>query len=349
MSRFATSWRVAWQGAVDPDGASGFAHHGVAVLADGRVVAFEAAGDAVLVLAPDGTALERWPSGLVTGHGITVDGSADAPVLWVADPGRRKVPDGSGGLRLCQLGPGQVVALTTSGRWIDGLPAPGPPHDRHGPYAPTSIAIDTTGHRWVADGYGQSLVHRFAPDGTHLGGLTGTEGAGRFACPHALAIDDRGPEPLLVVADRGNGRLQWFGLDGTFRRAVTVGLSAPSDVAVVGDLLVVADLHARLVVLDGADRVVGELGADPSAPADAGWPNALDAAGGVIAPSPPSARFRSPHALAVNAEGALYVAEWLIGGRMTRLDPMDHPPTPATPATPSTILTLTPTTPEVLR
>jgi hypothetical protein len=31
-------------------------------------------------------------------------------------------------------------------------------------------------------------------------------------------------------------------------------------------------------------------------------------------------RFNSPHGLATDASGAIYVSEWLIGGRFTKLE-----------------------------
>ncbi len=51
-----------------------------------------------------------------------------------------------------------------------------------------------------------------------------------------------------------------------------------------------------------------------------GWPNAKNAAGEVVRPpSLTAGKFNSPHGLAADLEGNLYVAEWLIGGRYTQL------------------------------
>jgi len=52
-----------------------------------------------------------------------------------------------------------------------------------------------------------------------------------------------------------------------------------------------------------------------------GWPNNRDAGGELI----PTAllepgRFSSPHGMAVDAQGNLYIAEWLIGGRFIKLE-----------------------------
>ena len=51
-----------------------------------------------------------------------------------------------------------------------------------------------------------------------------------------------------------------------------------------------------------------------------GWPNALSG-DDRIAPAhlPDSYEFNSPHSLATDADGNLYVSEWLIGGRYAKL------------------------------
>ena len=73
-------------------------------------------------------------------------------------------------------------------------------------------------------------------------------------------------------------------------------------------------------MLDASDRLVGYLG-DNGAVADTpGWPNSLGYEG-----APTRSRnlatglFNSPHGVAADADGNLYVAEWLIGGRYVKL------------------------------
>ena len=51
-----------------------------------------------------------------------------------------------------------------------------------------------------------------------------------------------------------------------------------------------------------------------------GWPNALsNDARAVRATLSDSYEFNSPHSLATDTDGNLYVSEWLVGGRYTKL------------------------------
>jgi hypothetical protein len=71
----------------------------------------------------------------------------------------------------------------------------------------------------VADGYGQNCVHRFTKSGEYVGTINSEEAqVGAFNCPHAIFVDKRKSGPELYVADRGNGRVQVYDLEGNFKR-----------------------------------------------------------------------------------------------------------------------------------
>jgi len=134
-------------------------------------------------------------------------------------------------------------------------------------------------------------------------------------------IDRRKAEPELYVADRGNHRIQVYGLDGTFRRVIGEDfLTSPSAFAVTGDTLVVSELYAAVALLDADDNLIATVGADPAATERPGWPNA--AADGKVDRAPVHAcAFNSPHGIAADPSGAIYVSEWLVGGRLIKLEP----------------------------
>ena len=321
-----------------PGAPQAFAHHGLSFTRAGELLAFHAGQ--LVTLDKNGSVQRTARPGLVDGHGLTVVRDGDDDLVWVADPGFA-IACGSGtgegllppsfglGLDLAR-GPARVVLLTAAGDTVRELDVP-PVHtdDASGPfapYAPTSVAVDEprwggSGDVWVADGYGSNVVHRFDADGRHMSVLTGMEGGGRFDCPHAVFIDRRpGKSRELYVADRGNARLAVYDLDGNFRRLAAEGVvDSPSGFAIWMGYLVVAELHARLTVLDVEDQLIGHLGADRQATVRTGWPNAWDDDGNARRPAGVQpGLLNSPHAVAVSPNGDLVVAEWVIGGRYTK-------------------------------
>ncbi len=88
--------------------------------------------------------------------------------------------------------------------------------------------------------------------------------------------------------------------------------SPAKPVATAGDLLIVAELRARLVLPDLSDNLIDYLGGNTSVAEVEGWP---------IVPSHlvEPGKFNSPHAIATDERGNICVAEWLIGGRFTKL------------------------------
>jgi sugar lactone lactonase YvrE len=318
-------WDEAW--VADDAGLYGedaWAHHDLAVTADGRIVGFRSGGEGFWVLDRDGRVVARWASDLGEGHGLTLVGPPGAEELWVADPGVTFARDAAGVHdAVFSEGHGRVVAFDLEGGRIAAPPTPAlPVYAGEKTYRPTTVEVDREGDGsiWVADGYGGELVHKLSPEGEHLLTLSGEEGAGRFDTPHGILINRWRPEePCLYVADRGNHRVVVYDLDGNYLRALDEGWRSPSGFALRGDQLVVAELEARVTVLDADDRVVERVGDDPEATARPGWPNALDDDGRTIRPELRAGRFNSPHGLAVDAAGDIYVAEWVLGGRMVRL------------------------------
>ena len=79
---------------------------------------------------------------------------------------------------------------------------------------PTCAALAPDEEIYVADGYGNSHVHRFAADGTllHTWGGRGDE-PGAFTTPHAVWVDRF---DQVLVTDRENNRVQVFDRAGTW-------------------------------------------------------------------------------------------------------------------------------------
>jgi hypothetical protein len=297
-------------------------HSGVGVDPDGRVLVFDQGRRVVVGIRGDGGDVDRLASSTWTGHSLVVD-PATPDHLWLADNGvRAKVVDG---LVIREERPGNVVELDRLGGMVSRLDPLDHPAYRGGAFRPTSVAIeapDSVGRndRWVADGYGQNLVHRFDPGSDRRLTIDGSESGLRLDCPHGLLIDDRPAIPRLLIADRGNARICVYDLDGHWIGNLGEGrLTSPSSLALCGDLLIVAELRSRLTIFDPSDELVGTLGPGGERWRSAGWPNSQANGRTVRRDDLSRGQFNSPHGLAATPDGRLYVAEWLLGGRLVEL------------------------------
>jgi DNA-binding beta-propeller fold protein YncE len=312
-----------------PDTASareGWAHHGLAVTSDGDVVANHP-GDSVLLFFDRGGNITRsWDGDLTEAHGMVLVREGTTDYLWIADQGSKRIP--AGGYQYVNDTKGwQVVKKTLSGKTVQTLPKPDLPMYRESRYAPTWVAVNEeryggNGDIWVTDGYGQYYVHRFNQRGEYLDSINGEEGkAGAFKTPHAIWVDRRKSEPELYVADRTNGRVQVYDLESNYKRVFGSDfLTSPSGFAVDGDHLIIGELRARVTIVDRDDRLICHLGGNEQVCAVDGWPNVKNERGEptrthLLEPG----KFNSPHGIAVDGAGNIYVSEWLIGGRSIKL------------------------------
>jgi DNA-binding beta-propeller fold protein YncE len=108
----------------------------------------------------------------------------------------------------------QVLRFDRAGKLVQAL------GKRHWPSLdapfnhPTAAAEAPDGEIYVADGYGNSSVHRFAADGTLIKTWGGQgSGPGAFTTPHAIAVDRRN---RVLVGDRENNRVQVFDRAGKY-------------------------------------------------------------------------------------------------------------------------------------
>ena len=187
---------------------------GVACDSKDRVYVFLRGPRPVQVFERDGTPVASWGEGVfVRPHGIFI--GPDDTVYCTDDFGHAVTvfsPDGKLRLTLGTVGkPSDTGATSIDYRTIK-RPA--------GPFNfPTNLAVGPTGDLYVADGYGNARIHRFAPDGRLLSswGEPGS-GPGQFYVPHGLAVDQAG---IVYVADRENSRIQLFDAAGKYLREWT--------------------------------------------------------------------------------------------------------------------------------
>ncbi len=213
----------------------------VACTADGTVLVqlrrdplVDAAGPAIVALAPDGRRLAEWGGAEVAdGHMFTPH--PDGRVFVVDRDAHEVIIFNAAGVR--------VGALGQRGQ-------PGAPFN-----APCDVAFGPDGTIYVADGYGHSQVHRFSPEGT-LQGSWGAPGrrAGEFSTPHSIWVLADG---RVAVADRENNRVQIFSAQGEHRQDIS-DLHKPMDVHGAADGgFYVTDQVPRLSRYNAEGRLVG--------------------------------------------------------------------------------------------
>ena len=189
---------------------------------------------AVVVLAPeDGGQIAAWGEEVADGHMLSVH------------------PDGR--VFVVDRDAHEIIIFDQAGHRLGGLGTrnrPGEPFN-----APCDVAFGPDGSIYVADGYGNSVVHRFAADGRHLSTLGGPgEGPGEFTTPHGIWVL---PDGRVAVADRENNRVQVFTAEGAF---LTEWRDHYKPMSVHGDAegkLYVTDQVPRLSLLAADGTLIG--------------------------------------------------------------------------------------------
>ena len=285
-------WQTTHNVAVDSHDNLYVAQQGVGRKED-TVVVFDPAGKFVRSFGSD------WHGG---GHGLDIRKEGGEEFIYLANTGKSP----------------KVVKTNLKGDivWRKERPETAAYADPKTPYTPTNVAFTFGGGFVVADGYGSNYLHHFDAAGAFVKqtGGKGT-GDGQFQTPHGVWTDDR-KSGELVVCDRANARLQYFDAAAKFVRATPPGVVLfPANIDTHKTLMVVADLHARVTLLDQDGGVLCHLGDDPE------WrKTVLD--GFKIRTQPdkwPAGKFVHPHDACFDAAGNIFVAEWVSTGRLTKL------------------------------
>ncbi len=180
-----------------PDGLGFRGVSGVAVDSRDRVYVFQRQGPPVLVFDADGQFLSSWerPDNV----------PADAHHVHAG-------PDDS--IYLVDRDAHQVLKYTPGGDLMASMGIRNQPSLQAPFNHPADICVAPSGELFVADGYGNSSVHRFAADGSYVSSFGRPGGGpGEFRVPHSISVSNDG---RVYVADRENNRVQVFSTDGEF-------------------------------------------------------------------------------------------------------------------------------------
>ena len=252
-----------------------------------NVYAFNRGAHPMIVFDRDGRFLRSWGEGVFRrAHGVHM-GLDDS--IYLTD-------DADHTVRKCTL---EGKVLLTLG--VPGKPAPfmsGAPFRRC-----THTALSPAGDIYVSDGYGNNKIHHYSPDGKLLKswGESGA-GPGEFNLPHNISCDEDG---WVYVADRENHRIQVFDGNGRFETQWhnlhrPSGLFMPHGkcpICYVGEIgpyyefnRGAPNLGPRISILANDGTLLARITTEPSGGTGPG-------------------QFISPHGLAVDSRGDLYVGE----------------------------------------
>ena len=193
-----------------------------------------------------------------------------------------------------------VYKFNHHGELVMTLGSPGQAAERAGdPFnRPTDLAVASNGGLFVSDGYGNSRVHRFSPEGNLMlsWGELGS-GPGQFDTPHCVRLDS---SDRVWVCDRQNRRIEIFDVNGNFldewktvSRPDTIFIDQRESVLYLAEI----DQQVSIFTLDG-EFITGWGGGEKS--------------------DKPGEFLGGPHGIWVDSSGDLYVSETLVEGRLQK-------------------------------
>ena len=279
--------------------------HGISEDRHGRIVTLtNHARNNLIAYDKGGGFLAAWERRFPGAHGLDIVDHGGEDQYWITDQNSQVVSVCTAeGKELLHVGPEDLASA----------------YPDLTKYHPTNTATLPDGDFFIADGYGSSFIHHFDPTGRYISSFGG-EGTGpeKLKTPHAVWIDTRSGKPQLLVTDRGHNALKWFSLQGELLRVVSLGeemerngepvACRPGNVAQFSayrggrfkDHLAIACLRGMILILDGSDRVVSVVGGAPATYQD----------GKLQTPEVFNYTLTHPHDVWVDAQGALYVAQW---------------------------------------
>ncbi|MGB0775518.1 MAG: 6-bladed beta-propeller [Akkermansiaceae bacterium] len=276
-------------------------HGGVVVDAQGLIYTSTDNAMSICVFKPDGTFVKAMAPECQGIHGMNIVTEGDKQFIYAAQlkPSKEtKKP--------------RAVKLDLDGNIVLQIPNKNTGEIPGGLRGLTSIATAPDGSIFVSMGYGSNLVHKFDQTGKRLMTFGGRGGAmDKFNTPHGLAIDTRFGAPRLLVCDRAKNRLVHFDLNGKWIGEHAKNLRRPCAVSILGDHCAVAELQARVTIVDKNGTPVSFVGDNPNRKQWAGF--------GVKPADQKPGIFTAPHGLSFDKDGNLYVQDWNATGRISKL------------------------------
>jgi hypothetical protein len=288
-----------------PDGraALGNQHGDIAVSSNGEVyVSVQDPQAGLQVYAPDGHFLRNVPDAPSDFHGFVIRTQPDGEFIF--------------GSRLREQ---TIVKMTLDGKVVMTIPPSAIPEQfkirnaRSGQIALSLTGLDVApnGDIYVTDGYASDYIHRFDRTGKYITSFGGKKEPYNFNTLHKLAIDTRFQPARIIACDRANNRVLHLLLNGDLIGVVAHDLLLPAAVVISGDYAIIGELKGQVTVLDKSGAVVERLGTYTGEGVGTNQLKPELWKPGLVV---------SPHGVAVNAHGDLFVSEFNLFGRVHRFE-----------------------------
>lgn len=279
-----------------PDNQSlGPVHGGAAVDRAGNVYVSTDTARGILVFGPDGKFRRNF--GPTQVHSLFLQRERDGEYLYCARPNFHEV---------------QKIKTDGTVAWSMGYPAESGVYTKAEEFNPTNIVALPDGTIFVADGYGKCFIHKYDKDRKYVksfGGMGGTPAEdGKFNRCHGLAVDLRGPVPMLIVCNRESGRVEQWDTDGNLVKVLHRNLRMPAAAQVSGNYVAIAELQGRVTILGKDNSIVAQVGDNPDAGQRANF--------GLEPEKWTVGVCNSPHGITFDRAGNLVVSEWSKYGRV---------------------------------
>jgi peptidylamidoglycolate lyase len=281
--------------------------HEMVELADGHLALLtNHKANNLLVLSPDGAVADSWTFDFSGAHGLSL----------ARDAAGREC------LLITDTSSGRVVRASLAGEILQEFPHPAKAgaYSERDDYRPTESAMAPNGDVYVADGYGSQWILQFSADGAFIrkfgGKSTQPVNQGKFMQAHGVAIDTRGPEPLVVCTARIRNEFHWFKLDGAFDHSVYLPGAYVSRPVIAGENLFSGVCFGTfendfrmwqgrgfVTILDKADQNISNPGGSE--------PRYQDGKLAQIMQAEPV--FNNCHDVCVDSRGDLFVCQWNSG------------------------------------
>jgi peptidylamidoglycolate lyase len=259
----AAEWNIDKQWARLPEGGWGGATSWVATDGKGNVLVMVRTVPYFRLFSRDGSFIRSWGDDdmFSNAHSVTFDKDGN---VWATDAAEHVI---------YKYNPQGEIVLTLGEKGVEGDNSSAMHFNQvnHLTFAPA-------GDIYVTDGYVNSRVVHFSPEGEFLGIIGGVEGSGngQFSVPHGIAVDSRG---RILVNDSGNQRVSVFDANGSFIENWPFP-SRGGIIVTADDTVYISDVNAGTVNIVRDGELVDSIAVDAR-----------------------------PHGLAVDTDGSIYASD----------------------------------------